>query len=58
MTNNFMLGSALKVSIQTGSNDDETTYYMPRDVKANHATMWCNLFNPTKTSCIEGGKTY
>lgn len=59
MTNNFMIGDALKVSIQTGSNDDETWYYMP---KYNFSietpvTQWCNLFNPSK-GCIEGGKSY
>jgi hypothetical protein len=53
-----MIGDALKVSIQTGSNDDETWYYMPRDVRGHHTTVWCNLFNATRNGCIEGGKTY
>lgn len=58
VSNNFMLGEALKVSIQTDSNNDNATYYFPADAKAPHATWWCNLLNASADGCVVGGKSY
>lgn len=57
-TNNFMLGDALKVSIQSMENITRTQYYFPKN--ADYDTYWCNLFNATKEKCFVGGvrKTY
>ena len=54
MSNNFMLGNGLKVSIQSDSNNDETSYYFPNDTMAYHDTWWCNMLNVTKESCFKG----
>lgn len=45
-TLNVMLGAALKLSVQSGSNQTETEFYFPEG-------YWCNVFNAS-SGCING----
>jgi len=62
VTNNFMLGEALKVSIQATDNNaslPNATFYFPNETTALGGTYWCRLFDSSER-CFEGGasKTY
>lgn len=54
--NNFLIGPALKVSIQTGSEDKPITeYYFPTEPDfLKIPTTWCNVFDDTD-KCFTGG---
>lgn len=59
VTNNFMLGDALKVSIQAADDNaslPNATFYFPNDTTALGGTYWCSLFN-TSERCFAGGSS-